>query len=408
MIERQQQNKIHYLFAGIIVIGIIIKFLLLDFQYADYGFYLSRWIGEIKANGYLESLKDPFYNYTPAYMYVLVLIAKLDLYPLYAIKIISIIFDYILAFYVGRLAFLYWKSKRMMWVAFAIVPLIPTVLLNSGFMSQCDSIYASFALGSIYFLFTGRRWTAMFFLGIAFAFKIQTAMVLPFYFVYLLRGKIQWYYFLLIPVIYFVSIIPAWIVGRPLLDLLTIYGGQASYNTELVKNFANMYHWLESLGEIAKIIGLIVVLVLTLVTGYFLRNEKYRFTYDNWMRLLFLSTIICPFFLPGMLERYMYLGDVMAVLMAIISRRYILPALGVIFVSFYSYVRCIYMFSFGGDSLYPSSPFAIFEFIPWEVMSVLYLAIIVYMVYDFVKALSKNKKEPQVVPVRENKDSWYE
>lgn len=400
MITKSQSNKFYIIISGTIVFGLIARLLLFDYQYVDYGFYLARWTEQIKTNGYLSALSEPFYNYTPSYMYVLVLIAKLDLNPLYAIKIVSVLFDYLLAFYVGKLAYLYWKSKKAIWLSLAVVPLIPTVLLNSAFMSQCDSLYATFVIGSIYYLFTAKRWTAVVLLGIAFSLKIQTAMILPFYFVYMLRGKIQWTYFLIIPLIYLVSVIPAWIVGRPLLDLLTVYVNQAEYNTELVKNFPNIYLWVGSFGDIAKYIGLSLVLVMTLIMGYILRKGKYKFTYDNWIRLMFLSVIICPFLLPGMLERYMYLGDVFAALIAIINfRKYILPAISICFISFYSYVRCIYMFSFSGDASYPSYPFAIFEYIPWEVVSVLYLGVIGYMLYDFFKALNKNKKKEELVSV---------
>lgn len=386
-------NKIHYWLIGIIIVGMIIKLFLFDYQYIDYGFYLSRWVEYIKLNGCLSALKDPFYNYTPSYMYLLVLIAKLDLYPLYAIKIVSVAFDYILAFFIGRLAYLYWKKDIVMWLSFAIVPLIPTVLLNSAFMSQCDAIYVSFIVASIYFIFTKRQLTAILFLGVAFALKIQTAMILPFYFVYMLRGNIKWHYFLLIPVIYFISIIPAWMVGRPLIDLLTIYIGQAEYNTELVRNFPNIYLWIAGLGGIAKMVGLSSLILLTLFLGWILSSKKYILDFEAWIKLIFLSAIICPFLLPGMLERYMYLGDAIAVLLIFINRRYIIPALGIIFVSFYSYVRCIYMYSFSGDAFYPTLPFSIFEFIPWGVVSGIYIGIIAYMIYDFVKTLNSNNKK---------------
>lgn len=376
----------------IIILGMMVKLFLFEYQYIDYGFYLSRWVAEIQANGYLKALKDPFYNYTPAYMYILVLIAKLDLYPLYAIKIVSVAFEYFLAFFVGRLAYLYWRKDIVMWLAFAFVPLLPTVMLNSSFMSQCDAIYVSFIVGSIYFLFSKRQLMAVVFLGIAFAFKIQTAMILPFYFVYMLRGQIKWYLFLVVPAIYVISIIPVWMVGRPLMDLLTIYLGQAEYNTELVKNFPNFYVWVADLGNTAKLIGLGVVVILTLLAGYWLSKKRYHFTLDLWMRFVFLSAIICPFFLPGMLERYMYLGDVIGVLCIIlIGKKYIFPAVGIIFISFYSYVRAIYVFSFSGDAIYPSRPFAIFESLSWQVVSILYVAIILFVLWEFLKALRLSK-----------------
>lgn len=395
MIQYFQSDKAKYYLFAFILVGIVAKLFLFDYQYVDYGYYLSNWILEIKENGYLHALKEPFYNYTPSYMYILVLIAKLDVYPLYAIKIVSIFFEYVLAFFVGRLLFLQWKVEVAKWISFAIVPLIPTVLLNSAFMSQCDSIYVSFIVGSVYFLFSKRQLAAMLFLGVAFALKAQTAIILPFYFVYMLRGGIKWYMFLCIPAIYFVSVLPVWFAGRPLVDLLTIYIGQAGYNPELVKNFPNMYVWMSSLGDVSKLIGLVSILLLTLIGGWLLSNKKYRFTLELWYKLIFLSAIICPFLLPGMLERYMYLGDIFAIIYLLMRKRNIPIGLGIIFVSFYSYIRCIYMFSFGDRVLYPSAPFSIFEFIPWHLMSIVYIALIVVVAYDFVTSL-KTSKEGQL------------
>lgn len=390
-------SKKQYGLLAIIILGMVVKLLLLDYQYIDYGFYLSRWIGEIKENGYLNALKEPFYNYAPAYMYVLVLIAKLDLYPLYAIKIVSIAFDYVLAFWVGRLLYLYFRKDIVLWLSFAIIPLIPTVLLNSAFMSQCDSIYISFILGSLYFLFTKRQLWAILFLGIAFSLKVQTAIILPFFFVYMLRGHIKWYLFLLIPLVYFMSIIPVWMVGRPLSELLTVYIAQAEYNTELVKNFPNIYLWIAGWGDIAKLVGLLSVFLLTVIGGKILSQKKYTFTLELWFKLVFLSAIVCPFLLPGMLERYMYLGDVFAIVYIALNRRNIFAGLGILFVSFYSYVRCIYTFSFSADGFYPSSPFAIFEFIPWKAVSILYICIIMYVFFDFIKTLKNSRSEREFI-----------
>lgn len=385
--------KLKYYLLTIILLGMVVKLFLFDYQYIDYGFYLSSWIENIKANGYLSALKDPFYNYTPAYMYILVLIAKLDVNSLYAIKIVSIAFEFLLAYFIGRLAYLQVKKRNIIWLALAIIPLVPTVLLNSSFMSQCDALYASFTVGSIYFALTNRQWNAMLFLGIAFSLKIQTAIILPFYFVYMLRGNIKWYMFLLIPAVYFLSVLPVWMVGRPLTDLLTIYIGQASYNTELVKNFPNFYIWVTEWGNLAKMIGMAVVLSLTLAGGWILSKKKYHFTFENWYQLLLFSAVVCPFFLPGMLERYMYLGDVFIILLVLISPKIktILLAVGIIFISFYSYIRTIYTFSFSQEALYPSTPFSVFESLPWGLVSVLYMVMIGWLFYDFQKSLTKTK-----------------
>ena len=52
-------------------------------------------------------------------------------------------------------------------------------MLNSAAWGQCDSIYAAFCLGSLYFLLRGRTWWACVFFGLALSFKLQAIFFLP-------------------------------------------------------------------------------------------------------------------------------------------------------------------------------------------------------------------------------------
>lgn len=379
----------------LLLIGMAAKLFLFNFQYVDFGYYLSSWIEEIKLWGWQKALSEGSYNYTPSYIYILIGLSKLDLNPLYSIKLVSIFFEYFLAFFIGKLLYLYYKKKSLVLISMVLIPLFPTVLLNSAFMSQCDSIYASFVIGSIYFLLTKRQFSSLIFLGIAFSFKMQSVFILPFYFVFMLRGGIRWYMFLIIPCVYILSILPAWFAGRGFVDLLTIYVSQSNYNQELVKNFPNIYQWIRIGSEGLKFVFLAIVFGGTLVGAYVLKQKKYVFTLEVWYKLIFLCFVLYPMLLPGMLERYMYMGDVWALIYAFINFRNVFPALGIIFVSFYSYIRTIYMFSFSPQALYPSEVFSVFENIPWEIVSILYIVVVVYLYFGFVVTLHKDsgKKE---------------
>jgi len=90
-----------------------------------------------------------------------------------------------------------------------------------------------------------------------------------------------------------------------------------------------------------------------------------------------LSAIFIPFVLPGMHERYMYLGDVLGVLYFLVIRKNIHLPLGILIVSFYSYIRC--------------SRFN--DILPMEPAFFLYLAVIILTAYDYVKNL-KNESTP--------------
>lgn len=363
---------------ALICIGIILKLALFPFKLGDYNVYFEPWINFIKDNGYSDSLKFNFCGYPPLYTYILVAIAKLGFNPLFSIKIVSILFEYMLAFYIGKIVYLKSKNNMDILVSLAIVPLLPTVLLNGAFWGQFDSINSAFIIGSIYFCLRKNNFLAMIFLGLAFAFKLQSIFILPFYFVMLLRSKINWYYFFLVPIVYFISIIPTWLYGRTLYDLSTIYLAQSDYFRMLTVYFPNIYVWIsDDYYELGKALGTSLTAILTLMLGIYFSQKKFHFTFDNWVQLAFLSAITIPFILPGMHERYLYLGDVLAVLYIFVLKKNIHLALGILLVSFYSYLCCSRL-----KDILPLWP-AFF----------LYLAVIILLAKDFLKSLRTNSNQ---------------
>ena len=363
----------------LIITGLFIKVLLLPVRTGDFIVFLEPWLEFIKTHGYFNSLKYGFYDYTPSYIYILVIIAKIGLNPLYSVKLVSIVFEYLAAFIIGKIAYKKFKSNQVIWIALAVLPLLPSIILNSSYLSQCDSIYAAFTLLGIYFILKEKQFLSVLFLGVAFAFKMQTVIILPFFYVLMLRGKINWYYFLMIPLVFVISLIPAWAFGRSFSDLLHVYISQTDHYHFLTLNFPNFYIWISNdYYEPVKIGGMIITVLITLLSGYFLKNKKYVFSFEIWIKFAFLTAIIVPFILPGMHERYMYLGDVLGVLYFLVTRKNIHLSVGILLVSFYSYIRC--------------SRFN--DVLPMEPAFVLYLAIIILTSIDFIKSL---KNESNII-----------
>jgi len=362
----------------LIIISISIKIIFLPVHTGDYVGFLHPWMQFIKAHGYFSSLKYGFYDYTPSYIYILIAITKIGLNRLYSVKIVSILFEYLAAFFIGKIVFQKHRDKLVILISLAIIPLIPSVVLNSSYLSQCDSIYAAFVMGSIYFILQKKQFLSILFLAIAFAFKMQTAIILPFYFVLMLRGNIRWYYFLIIPAVFIISIAPACFYGRPFTELLKTYLAQTDRFRFLTLNFPNIYIWISnSLYEPMKIAGLILTFILTLFTGFWLSRKQFSFSFESWIKLAFLSSIIVPFILPGMHERYMYLGDLLGVLYYLVLRKNIQLPLGILLISFYSYIRCSRF-----NEVLPMSP-AFF----------VYSLVIIFTLIDFIKSLKIESNE---------------
>ena len=369
-------SKISY--ALIILMGIFIKIILLPVEKADYVTFLSPWMDFIKSHGFEHSLKYNFYDYTPSYIYFLVLIAKIGCNPLYSVKFISFFFEYLAGFFVGKIAYLKYKSNLVILASIAIVPVLPSVMLNASYLSQCDSIYTAFVLGSIYYLLKNKYLISILFLGLAFAFKMQTAFILPLFFILMLRKEIKWYYFTIIPLVYLISLIPAWYYGRSYFDLMSIYLSQSGKYKFLTLNFPNIYIFFNNTYyELIKNIGLIITVILTLLIGFIFKSKKYIFDLETIIRFAFLSSIIIPFILPGMHERYMFLGDILGVLYFLIIRKNILLPLGILSVSLYSYSRC--------------SRFN--EYMPMSPAFAVYFIVIIFACYDLITSLKKPRNE---------------
>ncbi len=347
----------------------------------DFLSFLQPWVEFIKANGYMSALQYDFYNYTPAYAYILIAIAKAGINPLFGIKAVSVAFEFFGAYFAGKILHLKYKNLPIVLIAMAVFPWIPSVMLNSSYLSQCDSIYSSFAIGSIYFLLKNKNGLSVLFLGLAFVFKLQTAFLLPVFFVAILQSKIPWYYFFMIPAVYILSVLPAYASGRPLGELLSIYLMQSNYDHELTLNFPNLYIWIDNIYyNPVKLIGIIFTVVLTLCSGILLR--KYRFSYEMWIRFSLLSSVLIPFILPGMHERYLYLGDIMSLLYFMVFRKQFFVPGTILSFSLYSYARCSRY-----NYLLPM----------WPVFF-LYLFFIVFLCIDF---LSKLRNEPVALERKE-------
>ncbi|MDD4993679.1 MAG: hypothetical protein PHR83_15765 [Paludibacter sp.] len=379
-IKKYIAKKLHQrsTWIALIVIGVLVKLTLFPVKTGDYVCFLEPWLNFIKSHGYASALKFGFYDYAPSYIYILVIIAKLGLNPLFSVKIVSIIFEYLAAFFIGKILVQRYKNPLYIWISLAVIPILPSILLNSGYLSQCDSIYSAFVIISLYYALKEKQLLSIVFFGIAFAFKMQAVTLLPFYFVMMLRGNIRWYCFLLVPMIFILSILPTWLYGRSFSDLLSVYMAQTNRYPFLTMNFPNFYIWISDVYySSVKLAGILLTILVTLVTGILLRRDKYKFSFEIWIRFAFLSAIVIPFLLPGMHERYMYLGDIIGVLYFMVVRKNIHLPMGILLVSFYSYIRC--------------SRFN--DILPMWPAFIIYLLVILLAITDFVTYLNKESND---------------
>lgn len=320
----------------------VFRYYLLPYQSGDYGSYLA-WYLDIRQNGF-HAFQHGASNYAPVYLYLLGLSTLLPVYNLLAIKAIPILFDFLTAIFVYRIVReFYPKNDLIALFSFFAFLFLPTVWLNSAAWGQCDSIFMSFIVISVYYLLTKRTFASMVFYSIAVAFKLQAVFVGPFYLVFLLLGVIPFRYFFLIPGVYLLTIIPSWIAGRPFLDLLLIYARQSAEYGQLTLNAPNFYHWVGNSGLLSKT-GVVFTLgsVLTLVYFFWKGLKGRLINKERFIEIALVFALIVPFFLPSMHDRYFYPADVLALLYAFIRPRRFYIAIIVMMASLFSYDQFLF------------------------------------------------------------------
>lgn len=295
-----------------------LRYLLRDFQNDDFRFFTGPWVGFIHNHGKFRALAEPFSNYTPPYLYLLVLGTYLfpNLYSLYLVKLISVVFDFLAAIMIYRLVRLRHPQGELPLLAYLAFLFLPTVVINSAFWGQADIIYTVPLLAALYFFLKDRPYLGMIAFGIAISIKLQAIFLAPWLVILLLNKKTTFASFFLIPATYFVMMIPAWAIGRPLPDLLTIYLAQGETYHELTMNAPNLYTWIpNSLYDLFVPLGLLLTVVIALGLIAVAYQNRTFLTPQNLLALATLSVIAMPFFLPKMHDRYFYPADVFSLLL---------------------------------------------------------------------------------------------
>ncbi len=281
------------------------------------GFYLP-WCEEMLAKGF-SSIVEGVGIYSIAMQLVLWFSAIAPFDTAVAIKLFSIVADYIMA--AGVAAIVYQlhnggKQQKRTWayIAFAAATIMPLPLLNSALWGQSDTIYASFAIWCAYFMVKEKPFAAFVLYGVSFSFKLQAILFLPFLVFMYFAGKKRFSVLqFLVPFgVLFISTLPVVVQGASPFIGLKIYRELTKYD----KAFYINYPGLPALGqtqdvEIFNLVGtLFGMLVCFLMLVWLLHNRR-EVQGENTLLLGAWSVLICAFLLPGMHERYGMIGEVL-------------------------------------------------------------------------------------------------
>lgn len=330
-----QENSVLCMCLLPIGLALFLRVLCLDHMTYDYQDFLSGWAAFFRENGGFSAVALPKGNYNVPYLYFLAAISYLPVPDLYLIKLFSLLFDVLLAWSGLRLvrAFAVPGSRKPL-MAFSLLLLLPTVILNGAYWGQCDVIYGALILHALASVFEKRPAASVVQLALAFSFKLQTVFILPLWCAFWFLRRVRFRDLLLFPAVSVLTALPAVFLGKPVGDILRIYLGQMNdYSAYLTLNAPSVYALIPYGAEVNvslfSKVGIVCafLLVAALLLVLFLRRKDV--TNQALLTAAIILTVGVPLLLPHMHDRYFFLADVLTLCWAVLSTRRVFLAAAV-------------------------------------------------------------------------------
>lgn len=364
------------------VFGCSIRYALRNVVAGDYKMFFEPWVATLReAGGGFQGLSAEFeyVDYTTPYLLILSFISICPFFnTLILMKMVSVFFDFVAAIAVGFIVYEMTDKKQSGYMAYAVMLFVPTIVANGAMWAQCDIIFTSFVMLSLLFMLKDKPRVSLIFYGIAFAFKLQTLFIAPLYVLLWVKKKMKIQHFLWLPIMYFIGIIPSWIAGKNLWDLLTVYLFQANGEMDIYKlshKFPNVYQIIGTdsfLREYADA-GIYFTLAVLMVLMYYIAQKTFTFTKDLIIRMGMFFVMVVVFFLPHMHERYGILADVLSVIVAFSNpRKFYVPLIA---------IGC----SFAGYTMYLAQQ----TVIPLSVYAILYAGLMIDLGIGIYKEINQ-------------------
>ncbi|MFP5213876.1 MAG: hypothetical protein ACLGPL_10920 [Acidobacteriota bacterium] len=316
--------------VGIAVMALLLRWFSFPFQSLDMIHSLIPWYNILVEKG-AQAFSEAFTNYAPPYTYLLYLASLLKKYSsaVTNIKLISVAFDIYAATITYKIVKLKYPEGFVPLAAFASVLFAPTVLINSSCWGQCDVIYSSLLLTSLYFAMKDRYVLTMLFFSIAFAFKLQAAFFFPFISVLFLKRRLHWAYLAMPAIVYFVMALPCVFLGRKLWDVLLVYFLQSKTFHVLSANAPNLYTFISNdYYKPVVIFGLALTVTVMVLLNLGVMRSTVRPSRESLIAYATLCVALIPFTLPKMHDRYFFPADLFSIGFAFYyPRLWFVPAL---------------------------------------------------------------------------------
>lgn len=318
----------------ITTLAVVIRVSNFSFLSNDYIGCLKPWTEYLADNGHFMGIASLLgeTDYGAPYLYVLSLISYLPKSMfLYAIKIVSCVFDFICAIYVAKIVTKMTQKENIGILAYGLILFWPTVFTNSSMWAQCDALYASFVVMMLWYFMEEKPQIAMVFYGLAFSFKLQATFIFPLLIILYIYKKWS-----IVDALYGIGTwvlinVPSWFMGVPIPYFIKVYVNQSRANDwSLIMNAPSVYALLPDsqdfkvnklpiFGELLSRLGVIVVMIIFILLAVYLLKENRKLTAETLILLLLFSGVTVPYLLPRMHDRYFFIADI-AVIMYILLK----------------------------------------------------------------------------------------
>lgn len=221
-------------------------------------------------------------------------------------------------------------------------------------------------------------------------FKLQSLFLLPFFLMMWMKKRtILLRHYLYVPVIYFVSILPCWLLGRDLKELLRIYIDQSGYYPWGTLNYPNVYTLLgEAMPDLRHAdqvsgAGTAMTILLLGCIAYYLYTSRVRLTDEICVSLALFTVALIVYTLPHMHDRYGFLIDLFAIIYGVYNVRRLPICCGFMLVSVLTFM-----------------PYLIaVDIVPQQYIAIGLLGLILFVGYDLYGQIQRNLTAPGSSPL---------
>ena len=348
--------------------GVAGRFFLWDIYSGDMGVYL-KWYNRAKECGGLPGIYElgqRIKGYNALFQLLTAALTHIPVNPQYMFKIVWTVFDLLLAAGVGSLVYHLCKNRGKAAIAYALSFMSMDVIFNSAAWGQSDAVYVSLIIWSLVWILRDKPLKSFILLGLAFAFKLQTVFILPFFvFLYVYKKSFSCLYFLCMPAMLLVSALPRQIVGllspmsvqaaenaagtavqtttaKGLPGIINVYIGQIASGGRMYLEYPSFWAFFPNedpdvFTDFYKFRNAAVVLTLMILAAlvYMLLKEERKFDNCRFIYAAMVLSFTTVYFLPTMIDRYGYIYEILAIVLIFLDKRSIIPAALLHLVMFY-------------------------------------------------------------------------